>query len=279
MKLSEAIDLFINFKSKELSPRTLKEYKNDLYLFMRQVGNVPVGNIKTAHLMVFRSSLNCSPSLINRRLSALNSFFNFLVDMELIEKNPVKPSLRIKKVKQRVPEALTEEEIEKVLEAARNRSYRDYLMVKTILQCGLRISELLSLTKENIVDYRGRKVLRVVGKGGKERFIPLTEEFSGELLSYAQNCKTERLFPLSYQGAKYIFNRIKEKTGVDLHPHKLRHTFATILVDRGIDIRVIQAFLGHASPNTSARYAKVRDDLMFKVVDSVFSRSNSASKV
>ena len=279
MKLSEAIDLFINFKSKELSPRTLKEYKNDLSLFLRQVGNVPVKSVKTAHLMVFRSSLNCSPSLINRRLSALNSFFNFLVDMELIEKNPVKPSLRIKKVKQRVPEALTEEEIEKVLEAARERSYRDYLMVKTILQCGLRISELLSLTKENIVDYRGRKVLRVVGKGGKERFIPLTEEFAGELLSYAQNCKTERLFPLSYQGAKYIFNRIKEKTGIELHPHKLRHTFATILVDRGVDIRVIQAFLGHASPNTSARYAKVRDDLMFKVVDSVFSGSNSTSQV
>lgn len=274
MKLSEAVELFINFKSKELSPRTLKEYRNDLKLLQKQIGDVPVDKIKTAHLMVFRSSLNCSPSLINRRLSALNSFFNFLVDMELLEKNPIKPSLRIKKVKQRVPEALTEEEIEKVLKAARERPYRDYLMVKTILQCGLRISELLSLTKESILEYRGRRVLRVIGKGGKERFIPLTEEFGRELLSYAESCKTERLFPLSYQGAKYIFNRIKERSGVDLHPHKLRHTFATILVDRGVDIRVIQAFLGHASPNTSARYAKVRDDLMFKVVDEVFSTNS-----
>ncbi len=270
MKIKEAIELFINFKSRELSPRTLKEYRNDLNLFAKSVGDIPVESVKTAHLMVFRSSLNCSPSLINRRMSALNSFFNFLVDMELIEKNPFKPSLRIKKVKQRVPEALTEKEVERVLYAAREQSYRDYLMIKTILQCGLRISELLSLTKENIVNYRGRKVLRVIGKGGKERFIPLTEEFAKELLSYAEKCQTERLFPLTYQGARYIFNKIKEKSGVDLHPHKLRHTFATLLVDKGVDIRVIQAFLGHASPNTSARYAKVRDDLMFKVVDSVF---------
>ncbi len=274
MKLSEAVELFINFKSKELSPRTLKEYRNDLKLLQKQIGDIPVENIKTAHLIVFRSSLNCSPSLINRRLSALNSFFNFLVDMELIEKNPIKPSLRIKKVKQRVPEALTEDEVEKVLKAAAERSYRDYLMLKTVLQCGLRISELLSLKKESIVDYRGRKVLRVIGKGGKERFIPLTGEFAEELCRYAETCQTERLFPLTYQGAKYIFNRIKEKTGINLHPHKLRHTFATILVDRGVDIRVIQAFLGHASPNTSARYAKVRDELMFKVVDSVFSNTS-----
>ncbi len=273
MKLSEAIDLFINFKSKELSPRTLKEYRNDLELFLRQIGDIPVGSIKTAHLMVFRSSLNCSPSLINRRMSALNSFFNFLVDMELVEKNPVKPSLRIRKVKQRVPEALTEEEVERVLHTARKRSYRDYLMVKTILQCGLRISELLSLTKESVVEYRGRNVLRVIGKGGKERFIPLTREFADELVRYADSIETKRLFPLTYQGAKYVFDRIKEESGVNIHPHKLRHTFATILVDRGVDIRIIQAFLGHASPNTSARYAKVRDDLMFRVVDKVFSEA------
>lgn len=271
MELSQAIELFLKFKSKELSERTLKEYRNDLELFKKIVGDKDVEFIKTADIMIFRTSMECSPSLINRRISALNTFFNFLVDMEIIRNNPVKPSLRIRKVKQKVPEALTNEEVEKVLAVARERSYRDYLMIKTILYCGLRISELLSLTKESLVEVKGRKVLRVIGKGGKERFIPLPEKFSRELEEYMETIKTEKLFSLTYQGAKYIFDRIKKKSGVNLHPHKLRHTFATILVDKGVDIRIIQAFLGHASPNTTARYAKVRDDVMFRVSDEVFS--------
>ena len=271
MKLSQAVKLFLNFKERELSARTIREYGSDLNLFIKTVGDRPVHEIKTADVMLFRSSLSCSPSLINRRISALNSFFNFLVDMEVIEKNPVKPSLRIRKVKQRVPEALTKEEAERVLEVARERGLRDYLMVKTILYCGLRISELLSLTPSNITGHRGKPVLRVVGKGGKERFIPLPPSLARELLSYSENFRSnERLFPLTYQGAKYIFDRIKRKSGVNVHPHKLRHTFATFLVENGVDIRVIQAFLGHASPNTSARYAKVRDELMFRIIEEVF---------
>ena len=270
MTLSQAVELYLNFKEKELSPRTVKEYRNDLNLFIKTVGDKPVSAVKTADLMLFRSSLSCSPSLINRRMSALNSFFNFLLEMELIEKNPVKPSLRIRKVKQRVPEALTKEEVERVLKAAKERGERDYLIFKTILYCGLRVSELLSLTKESLMKVKGRTVLRVVGKGGKERFIPLSSSFSEELLNYAEKVKGDRLFPLKYQGVRHVFQKVKEKSGVPIHPHKLRHTFATTLVDEGVDIRVIQAFLGHASPNTSARYAKVRDEVMYRVVDKVF---------
>jgi len=264
------MELFLNFKEKELSPRTVKEYRSDIELFIKRVGNKPVEEVKTADLILFRSSLKCSPSLINRRISALNSFFNFLVDMELLPKNPVKPSLRIKKVNQNVPEALTREEVERVLEEARKRGERDYLMFKVILYCGLRISELLSLTADSIVNHKGRYVLRVIGKGNKERFIPLKESLARELLSYSDRVGGGRLFPLTYQGAKYVFNKVKERTGIKIHPHKLRHTFATFLVESGVDIRVIQAFLGHASPNTSARYAKVRDEVMFKVVEEVF---------
>ncbi len=269
MKLSQAMELFLRFKSKELAKRTLSEYRNDLELFKKIVGDKEVSSIKTADLMLFRTSLNCSSSLINRRISALNTFFNFLLDVEIIKSNPVKPSLRIKKVKQKVPEALSYDEVKKVLEEAKRRSYRDYLIVKTILYCGLRISELLSLTRENLLEVKGKKVLRIVGKGGKERFIPLPKELAEELTEFSEKA-SGRLFPLSYQGVRYIFKKIQEKTGVRVHPHKLRHTFATILVDNGVDIRVIQAFLGHASPTTSARYAKVRDEVMFKVAEEVF---------
>lgn len=270
MKLSQAIELFLKFKTKELAPRTIKEYRNDLNMFIKTVGDKNINEIRTADIMIFRTSLECSPSLINRRMSALNTFFNFLVDMELINSNPFKPSLRIKKVKQKVPEALTEEEVEKILTAAKQRSQRDYLLIKTILYCGLRISEALNLKRSDIITVKGRKVLKILGKGNKERFVPLPSELAEELTDYIKNLEGERLFPLKYHGAKYIFDKIKEKTGIHLHPHKLRHTFATLLVDKGVDIRIIQAFLGHASPNTSARYAKVRDDVMFKVIDEVF---------
>jgi len=270
VNLSQAKELFLKFKERELSPRTVKEYERDLELFIKLVGDKPVSEVKTADLMLFRTSLNCSPSLINRRLSSLSSFFNFLVDMELVERNPVKPSLRIRKVKQRVPEALTREEIERLLDAAKERGERDYMLVKTILYSGLRISELLSLTKESLIPHKGRLLIRVVGKGNKERFIPLPPSFARELQDYSGKVEGERLFPLGYQGVRHIFKRLSERTGLKLHPHKLRHTFATILVDSGVDIRVIQEFLGHASPNTSARYAKVRSEVMFKVVESVF---------
>jgi integrase/recombinase XerD len=144
-------------------------------------------------------------------------------------------------------------------------------MVKVLLYSGLRVSELLSLSKDSIVKVRGRAVLRVLGKGGKERFIPLPKELAEELSEYSRNLEEkERLFPLSYSGVRYILRRISRECGVKLHPHKLRHTFATMLVDAGVDIRVIQAFLGHASPSTSARYAKVRDDVMFSVVEKIF---------
>ncbi|SMP03863.1 integrase/recombinase XerD [Desulfurobacterium pacificum] len=276
MKLSQAIELFLKFKSKELAHRTIKEYKSDLNKFRELIGDKNVSEIRTADIMIFRTSLDCSPSLINRRMSALNTFFNFLVDMEVISSNPFKPSLRIKKVKQKIPEALTEEEVEKILTAAQQRSQRDYLLIKTILYCGLRISEALNLKRDDIITVKGRKVLKVLGKGNKERFIPLPSELAKELMDYIKNLEGERLFPLKYHGAKYVFDKIKEKTGIYLHPHKLRHTFATLLVDRGVDIRVIQAFLGHASPNTSARYAKVRDDVMFKVIDEVFDKSQTA---
>ncbi len=272
MLLSKAIEVFTKFKEKELSARTLEEYKSDLKLFLKVVGDREVELIRTADIMLFRTSLECSPSLINRRLSALSTFFNFLVDMEVIKTNPVKPSLRIKKVKQKVPDALTSEEIKKVLEAARKRSERDYLIFKTILDTGLRISELLSLRTENFTQVKGRPVLRVVGKGGKERFIPITEELSEKLLRLAEE-NGGRVFPLTYYGVRYIFKQVSQDAGVKVHPHKLRHTFATNLVDMGVDIRVIQAFLGHASPSTSARYAKVRDDVMFKVVDELISRN------
>jgi len=270
MKLSEAAKLYLNFKAKELARRTLKEYESDINLFIKTVGDKEVSSLKTADIILFRSSLSCSPSLINRRLSAINGLLNFLVDMELLQKNPFKSSLRIKRASQKVPEALTKEEVSKILKAARERGERDYLLVKIPLFCGLRISELLSLKREDIVIYKDRWLLRVLGKGGKERFVPLQEELAQEILSYSKDKEDgERLFPLTYQGARYVYQKVREKSGVDFHPHKLRHTFATFLVERGVDIRVIQALLGHSSPTITTRYAKVRDELLFKAVESL----------
>ncbi len=269
VKLSECIGMFLDFKERELSERTLSEYRSDLRLFLRFCGDKDIERVRTADVMLFRSSMKCSSSLINRRMSALSSFFNFLIDMELIEKNPVKRSLRIRKVKQKVPDALSKEEVNSVLRCARERGLRDYLIVKLMLYCGLRVSELLNLRKGDILENGGRSAIRVLGKGGKERFIPISPALSREISEYANSLSSERLFPLSYQGVRFIFEQISRLTGIKLHPHKLRHTFATMLVDRGVDIRVIQEFLGHSSPTTTARYAKVRQEVMFRVAEEI----------
>jgi integrase/recombinase XerD len=269
MTLEKAIDVFLNFKEKEFSKRTLEEYRKDLTLFLKVVGNKDIEEIKPSDVAFFRTSLKCGTSLLNRRMSVLSTFFSFLQDIEVISSNPVKKSFRIRRSVQKVPPALKREELVKVLKEAEKRGIRDSLIVKLMTFCGLRVSELLKLKKEDIVDFQGKKLLRVQGKGGKERFVPLPEWLYEELERYAEMF-SERLFPLTYHGIRYVVHSIGKSVGVHLHPHKLRHTYATMLVERGIDIRVIQELLGHSSPSVSARYAKVNSSVVLKAIEEAF---------
>ncbi len=275
MKISECIELFLSF-IEDKSPYTVKNYKVDLKQFLDIVGDKDISLVSKVDIAKFRMVLQSKKkksSTIARKLAAVNSLFEYLVDMELITSSPVSKSLR-PKISQKVPSSLNDDEIKKIIDSA--ETLMDKLIIMIMLTTGLRSSEVLSIKVKDITVLQDGKsslifsnleikkdtvaFIKVKGKGDKERIVPISGSVLKLLVEYVSLKKLQEsdlLFPISY---KTLWNRIKkigEKTGIKLHPHKLRHTAATKALQLGSELRVIQELLGHSSPVTTARYAKV----------------------
>ncbi len=275
MKISECIELFLSF-IEDKSPYTVKNYKVDLKQFVDIVGDKDISLVSKVDIAKFRMVLQSKKkksSTIARKLAAVNSLFEYLVDMELITSSPVSKSLR-PKISQKVPSSLNDDEIKKIIDSA--ETLMDKLIIIIMLTTGLRSSEILSIKVKDITVLQDGKsslifnnlevkkdtvaFIKVKGKGDKERIVPISGSVLKLLVEYINLKKLQEsdlLFPISY---KTLWNRIKkigEKTGIKLHPHKLRHTAATKALQLGSELRVIQELLGHSSPVTTARYAKV----------------------
>lgn len=217
---------------------------------------------------------------LSRRLSALRSFYRFMMERypRDFSANPFL-GYSSPKLETKYPVPLFLEQVEALL--AKNAQRADPLMVRdqAILELlyasGMRASELVSMTLHS-VDYRNR-VVRVFGKGKKERLVPFGKSAERWMKEYAQTLrkqslsqvrdpieagKTKAFFlnakgrPLTVRGLEYILHSIEDKIGMhlDLHPHELRHTFATHLLENGADLRLIQELLGHESINTTQVY-------------------------
>ncbi len=277
MKISECVELFLSF-IEDKSPNTVKNYRVDLKQFIEVVGDKDISLVSKVDIAKFRMILQSKKkksSTIARKLAAVNSLFEYLIDMELITSSPVSKSLR-PKISQKVPSPLNDEEIKKIIDNA--ETLMDRLIITVMLTTGLRSSEMLNIkvkditllkegktsqilsVKENEIDEETVAFIKVRGKGDKERVVPVSGKVLKLLIKYIsiKGLKEEDiLFPISY---KTLWKRIKnigEKTGIKLHPHKLRHTAATKALQLGSELRVIQELLGHSSPVTTARYAKV----------------------
>ena len=275
MKISECIELFLSF-IEDKSPYTVKNYKVDLKQFLDIVGDKDISLVSKVDIAKFRMVLQSKKkksSTIARKLAAVNSLFEYLVDMELITSSPVSKSLR-PKISQKVPSSLNDDVIKKIIDSA--ETLMDKLIIMIMLTTGLRSSEVLSIKVKDITVLQDGKsslifsnleikkdtvaFIKVKGKGDKERIVPISGSVLKLLVEYVSLKKLQEsdlLFPISY---KTLWNRIKkigEKTGIKLHPHKLRHTAATKALQLGSELRVIQELLGHSSPVTTARYAKV----------------------
>ncbi len=274
MKISECAELFLSY-IEDKSPNTVKNYRVDLNQFIDIVGDKDVQAISKVDIAKFRMVLQSKKkksSTIARKLASLNSFFEYLIDMELISSSPVTKSHR-PKISQKVPSSLTDDEIKKVLDKA--ETLMDRLIITLMLTTGLRSSEVLSIKKSDIfIEREGKSYqidfileegikegdiafIKVKGKGDKERVVPISGKVLNLLISYLQINREEKIFPISYKTLWRRIIKIGEKTGIKLHPHKLRHTAATKALQSGAELRVIQELLGHASPLTTARYAKV----------------------
>ena len=218
-------------------------------------------------------------STINRRYSALNQYFSFEVNESRLNENPMHRIERISS-KRVLPDVLSEEEVEEVLSYVRNlvnigseskkkKSLRTACLVEVLYATGMRVSELITL---KLSDLRlNRRILNVIGKGNKQRIIPITSRAHDIIVKWLNYIPENSLYLFPSYGINGHITRdtvnkllvdISINTNIDrkrLTPHKLRHAFATHIMNRGADLRVVQELLGHSSISTTEIYTHVLD--------------------
>jgi integrase/recombinase XerC len=202
-----------------------------------------------------------SPITVRSKLACLSSFFGFLQDMGYVSGNPAK-RLPLPKLEQHVPVTLSEEQAQQLLAAAELPWHRCLLVL--LLATGIRRSEAVQISLED-VDIANRQLL-VHGKGAKQRIVPLTRQAVAAIQQYLPHRPTtqsRRLFvnsrgqPIPGHVINTALDEILAEAGLagqGITPHKLRHTFATQLIHKGVDVRTVQELLGHADLGTTARY-------------------------
>jgi len=273
------IDNFIDniWLEKGLSKNTLSAYNQDLLkftLWLKGSSLKNVDRIKLLDYLAYRFEQGYNSRSTARALSSLRSFYAFLVEKNFISENPTS-KIDSPKLGSSLPKILSEEDVNKLINAPDIKSpigLRDRAMLELLYACGLRISELISLNVLNLNSRQG--LVSVMGKGEKERLVPMGEEALERVSDYLtygrnqflkENQSSSFLF-LSKRGTgmtrQAFWYRIKEyalKSGVDksLSPHTLRHAFATHLLNHGADLRTIQLLLGHTSLSTTQIYTEV----------------------
>jgi integrase/recombinase XerD len=193
---------------------------------------------------------------------AISSFLKFL-DNESLAKQ-----IKAPKVDKRLPKFITYDELNRLLENAEN--YRDKLIIKFLFYTGVRVSELIKIKKSDIIFEEG--FVKVYGKGGKERIVPIPKELLNELKDYINKINTENIFPLSSRQVERIIKNIAKKAGINkkVTPHILRHSLATTLLSKGVDIRYIQEILGHSSLNITQIYTHVVPNQLKEIYQKIF---------
>lgn len=261
-----------------LQPLTLQSYLSDLqkleaYL---QPLEITIENVDTEVLQNYiqqKLSEKISPRSTARFVSAFKHFYDFLIISKIREDNPAR-KLIVPKFTATLPISLSEEDVEALLnshDVGTALGLRDRAMMELLYSCGLRVTELVSLTMSQINLQAG--VVRLIGKGNKERLVPIGEisiEWIEQYLSKARGelsrgKSTEWLFlsnrgdGMTRQTFWHVIKKTAQKIGISstISPHTLRHAFATHLVNHGADLRVVQLLLGHSSLSTTQIYTHI----------------------
>ena len=273
MRMDDALDLFLQYiiAEKGLSPVTAKNYMDDLKQFLLYVKKDFVEELEADDLHLFLinqlgNGLSVSTAL--RRLSSTKSFFLFL-KKDGYYKGEV-PEIEPPKKAEHLPSYLSVEEVEALLDApdlSKKGELRDKAMLETMYASGLRVSELINLQRPQLNMKRG--VIKVMGKGSKERIVPIGEFALEYVIKYIQEVrdfnvgKDSKYLFLNRQGKPisriYFFKQVRkyaERAGIDkeISPHTLRHCFATHLLEEGAELRAVQEMLGHSNIATTQIY-------------------------
>jgi integrase/recombinase XerD len=271
------LEAFLALAAARLAPRTVEAYRRDLTALADWLGRSPA-TATTEELERWLAELRAaglSPATMARRVASVRSLFRHLVLIGAASENPA-ADLDLPRRVRRLPRTLSPGEAERLIEAAAGtmpRALRDRALVELLYGAGLRVSEAVGLDKAGVdLDQR---LVRTVGKGGKERVVPVGRQAVDALRRYLSRGRPHldrrhrsELFlnaqggALTRAGAFLILRRLAGKAGLEperVHPHLLRHSFATHLLEGGADLRSVQEMLGHADLSTTELYTHVTD--------------------
>jgi len=276
----EIVDRFLDaiWMERGLSQNTLGAYRADLMTLGRGLAEheKTIEMAEKADLLAFiagRVEGGAKPRSTARQLSSFRRFFRYIMREGLRDSDPT-ADIEMPRIGRSLPKTLSEDEVDSLLNAPNTDEplgHRDRAMLELLYATGLRVSELINLKQSQINFNQG--VLRIVGKGDRERLIPLGEEsqrwirdfIDGPRMEILLERQTDYLFPtrrgdrMTRQAFWHIIKRYAAKAGVrkKLSPHSLRHAFATHLLNRGADLRVVQLLLGHSDLSTTQIYTHV----------------------
>tara|TARA_Y100001968_G_scaffold78045_1_gene69359 strand:+ start:4307 stop:5221 length:915 start_codon:yes stop_codon:yes gene_type:complete len=279
-KESKMIDSFLDslWLEQGLSKSTLDAYRSDLKLLNvwaknRELRLDEISRPDLLEFIAFKAEQGSSARSSARMLSSLRRFYTYLMQQEIISTNPT-DKISMPKIGRSLPVLLTENEVLQLIKAPNTKKplgFRDRVMLELLYATGLRVSELVKLEANQLNLNQG--YLRVMGKGDKERLVPMGKTakrwmknyLNGPIQEILNNRQSDCLFPtrtstsISRQAFWQIIKKYAMKVGISakLSPHSLRHAFATHLINHGADLRVVQMLLGHSDLSTTQIYTHI----------------------
>ncbi|MDO5812023.1 MAG: site-specific tyrosine recombinase [Bacillota bacterium] len=293
-------DALLEFKQyliveKNASEKTVKNYIRDIHAFLNYVETNhqidQIEDINKEHIRFYLKTLShLSSSTVSRKMVSLRSFYKCLLKEEIIEYNPME-SFDLPKAQKKLPTVLSKQEIEMLLNNVKMTDFisaRNRAMLELLYATGIRVAELVSLTIYQL--NLKMKYLNVIGKGDKERLIPLTDYVCKIMEKYIYDYRNPKL---DFKEVDLLFfnNHFKKISGEDFYailqkevnktsinkkvsPHTFRHTFATHLFENGADLRSIQELLGHSDISTTTIYTHVSNEKMIEDYNKFHLRSH-----
>jgi site-specific recombinase XerD len=287
------LDNYLGFlrEIKKYSPHTIKAYGIDIRQFCLYFtkNSLPVNKNSIRDFLAFTYSQSKNKATVARKIYAVKSFYSYLVKTGILKNNPL-DGIGTPKLDRKIPQILTEKEILEFLDALPEKNFlqlRNKALFELLYATGLRISELTELKTADV--HFGERLVRVMGKGKKERLVPFHEQAAAVLSRYLKYLRSE----FHYQGEQVFVNsrggtlsqRSVERilpqvyhhlsgSSKHIYPHLLRHSFATHLLQRGANLRVIQELLGHSNLATTEKYTTLNFGDLLKTYKRFHPRDN-----
>jgi len=294
MHYDEELKRYLQFikLEKSLSENSISSYKNDLRRYLKFLSNdlriQKLDGVTLQHIEKYLeelSAMDLSVSSVSRNISSIRGFHEFAVVEGLAEANPAE-LVELPKQGENLPEVLNQEEVASIIDIPNRETdagIRNAAILETLYATGMRVSELVRLELDNMIFEIG--FIRVIGKGSKERLVPVGEAAQSALEHYLETVRpkfqsdedpqkaknkvflSQRGNPLSRMSIWNVVNDAAERAGIEknVYPHIFRHSFATHLLEGGADLRAVQEMLGHSSIITTEIYTHVDRSLLHQV--------------